>query len=1416
MAAMGDGRTILVVGDNGALLESVNAGATWRSLEDNVEWRDGTPPDGWASESPPSRPALRSVAASRDGSLAIAVGDRGAVLTSDDNGATWTERASGSSAVLLSVTFDASTRRAIAVGVGGTVLTSDDNGATWTERASGSSALLRSVAFDASTRRAIAVGNEGTVLTSDDNGTTWTKHASGSLAVLSSVAFDASARRAISVGWDGTVLTSDDNGATWTERASGSSAVLFSVTFDASTRRAIAVGRDGTVLTSDNNGLTWTERASGTLELLRSVAFDASTERAVAVGVGGTVLTSDDNGTTWTERASGFLALLRSVAFDASTGRAIAVGTEGTVLTSEDNGTTWTERASGSSMWLRSVAFDANTGRAIAVGDEGTVLTSDDSGVTWTEHASGSSAWHVSVAFDASTGRAIAVGWGTVFTSDDNGATWTERTYGSSVWLRSVAFDANTGRAIVVGDEGTVLTSEDNGATWTERASGSPVRLRSVAFDASTGRAIAVGWDGTVLTSDNNGLTWTERASGSSARLFSVAFDASTGRAIAVGWDGTVLTSDNNGLTWTERASGSSSLLFSVTFDASTGRAIAVGSEGTVLTSDDAGATWSIVVFKGRIYPAPLSVLGLLLSLGGLTLLRYQPTKGPRPPPEGIIDLFVSDRPLSPGDPDRLAFGRYVQGLSGLLRNRGTGFPITIAITGEWGAGKSSFMRLLEADLKRRGYFPAWFNAWHDQNEENVLSSLLQAIRVQAIPRIFSRKFVRAIELRFYLLYSRGIIYVTAGVVTIVLAVAVVYPAWFVFGDVPSWKEDVRPAIQANIGTYEPFYVTDATVKAACERLNKHGPNPSGRLDECNEKLSGLTGSAARRIVWSNAASLREEIERRRYLAHPGYTVEVERALLDNVAHVATPSLRTVFGKLWPELMEGLWQWLTAFAAAAILIANGASAFGFNLRRGISGVLGTSASSVDSAGRHEQLRRDFKSVSHSIGRNLVIFIDDLDRCQPEKVVETLEAVNFLVTAGECAVVMGMDYQRVQHCVGLVRKDLAEAEYAAANHEDIEDESRTAYAHQYLQKLVNVEMPIVAERNRLMELVTIPGPLAEKQRMTDRLRIWSAWLWRFRVWAILAGILGSALFAVPYVRDALVPAKPFVVVESIQDDEGQPASTEEQRKRTSADEQSQPMSAGEQSASPRDDVERDPTTMPTLDTAPDVVFWPVSAGFSLVLILGLLVVYRRLHERGRLKPVGDAVTSLRRLLRWATTRSPFPSTPVDVVTLVRRLLGRPDEVQDSKAFEKALEIWSETIVHDDPTPRTFKRFLNRLRYFAAMLHVENGEGFDWRREANLVALAALHHLNFDLSPTAMLGQLELIPHDGFDLFLTRDLGEEDKDEANRAHTIGIFEAFRKHNNGKSWEAAQGVGVESPWPPDESEVEQFRKLSAGIHV
>ena len=54
---------------------------------------------------------------------------------------------------------------------------------------------------------------------------------------------------------------------------------------------------------------------------------------------------------------------------------------------------------------------------------------------------------------------------------------------------------------------------------------------------------------------------------------------------------------------------------------------------------------------------------------------------------------------------------------------------------------------------------------------------------------------------------------------------------------------------------------------------------------------------------------------------------------------------------------------------------------------------------------------------------LVIFVDDLDRCDVSKVFQILEAINYLVSSGDCFVVLGMSEERVRDSVALGFKEL---------------------------------------------------------------------------------------------------------------------------------------------------------------------------------------------------------------------------------------------------------------------------------------------------------------------------------------------------------------------------------------------------------
>src|SRR5262249_48764388 len=79
--------------------------------------------------------------------------------------------------------------------------------------------------------------------------------------------------------------------------------------------------------------------------------------------------------------------------------------------------------------------------------------------------------------------------------------------------------------------------------------------------------------------------------------------------------------------------------------------------------------------------------------------------------------------------------------------------PLTIAITGEWGTGKSSLMSLLHEELAGHGFRPVWFNAWHHQHGEQLLASLYANIRAQGIPPFFS---LEGLDFRYDLLRVRA------------------------------------------------------------------------------------------------------------------------------------------------------------------------------------------------------------------------------------------------------------------------------------------------------------------------------------------------------------------------------------------------------------------------------------------------------------------------------------------------------------------------------------------------------------------------------------------------------------------------------------------------------------------------------------
>lgn len=91
-----------------------------------------------------------------------------------------------------------------------------------------------------------------------------------------------------------------------------------------------------------------------------------------------------------------------------------------------------------------------------------------------------------------------------------------------------------------------------------------------------------------------------------------------------------------------------------------------------------------------------------------------------------------TDKPIENINDDLLGVTRYINGLSNFIRVCDT--PTTIAIQGDWGSGKTSFMNMIREEISK-DVVTIWFNTWQFSqfNLENRLPLILMATLVKQL-----------------------------------------------------------------------------------------------------------------------------------------------------------------------------------------------------------------------------------------------------------------------------------------------------------------------------------------------------------------------------------------------------------------------------------------------------------------------------------------------------------------------------------------------------------------------------------------------------------------------------------------------------------------------------------------------------------
>jgi hypothetical protein len=386
--------------------------------------------------------------------------------------------------------------------------------------------------------------------------------------------------------------------------------------------------------------------------------------------------------------------------------------------------------------------------------------------------------------------------------------------------------------------------------------------------------------------------------------------------------------------------------------------------------------------------------------------------------------------------------------------------------------------------------------------------------------------------------------------------------------------------------------------------------------------------------------------------------IETEETVASRAEQKETEPSAPVFGENL-DWIVGLLSSLIALAGGPVVLIKALQTLPRVQRR---------AKNLEFRGHYAQYFRNFNDNLRPV--SLIVFIDDLDRCDTATVMRALEATNYLVSSGNCFVILGMDYNIVRNSVAVgydsLTKKIAE---------DHGEEGKAAFANEYLEKLINIQLEVPELETTQMLDLALPDTHTEEpstsELLTQRFRQYWMQYWRliFLAGVVVAGFqLGNYLHGVAE-SEKNVP----------------------------------PTQTSQQSASPAE--------IPSPGENRQV---PAIEGDQ--------------PDPGR-APAGNVISP-------AVTDSTvdYIYLPLAVIVLVGiwvMMRGRDDIQYDSNTFERALGIWLPLASRRRETPRAVKRFVNRTRYLAMRLRDERAISKTRADdEATIVALSAILQINPD--------------------------------------------------------------------------------------
>ena len=1318
-------------------------------------------------------------------------GSKGYLASTLDGGKTWRAHVFKDIDRFRHVSFSSDGKRGWLVSSSGEMFSTTDSGTSWSQyrphllnskeiyldfsiRSTNSAVLSQTGQF------ALLATSTGHVYRSVDFGITWVKSEIKPQSKLMALYFLPDKKLAWVGGDDGKLYFSQDGGENWKLQKDFGDKSIRAIHFMNNGSSGWVAGEDGLLYSTQNAGKNWKLVETNIHPNFNAMHMPEDGGDFWLVGSYSSVLNSSDKGKSWQTLYSHNDNRIRSVYFIDDL-RGWRSGSKGVISRTVDGGNTWLDYKLPTIETIYSLYFLDDGKRGWAVGYEGVFATTDNGGVDWSMRTLNEMSSMRFVYF-ISEAEGFIVGKSGMLHTLDGGNKW-EKVNEVRTRISEMDFDVAGKIGIAAADDGFIYRTTNGGESWKKIHVGQASNELHCVYVSRDGRNIwTAGKHGVIYHSGNSGLSWDKLESGTSKPIYGIYFLNDNKTGWAIGFAGTFLKSKDGGFSW-QKEQRTNSNLSDIYFDATSKKGWVVGSDLSFFSTRDSGNSWTEQYPYSR-YPAPWIFISLCLAFAFITLVIYQVIKPKQRnkdesnPDENssVDDILVSDRPLAPGDPGAQAIMPMVNSIANFIGNKNTQLPLTLAITGKWGSGKSSVMNLLREELNQRGFKPVWFNAWHHQNEKSLLDSLLNEVRNQAVMKWYNPEGLLS---KFKILKQRGMIYQLLALIPAIIIIAFVILLFDA-----EFRDSVSNNIAYNIGLNQTSILTGSSILQLEKEVSESAVLSSSILD---------TVKIFKDVEFVNHDDLVSGINKK--LNPYSLTAEEAQLILKYIGHRPPPEILPRVRQVFDSLSTVFIVFLGMILAAI----RGMGALGFSMPLFLTSLVSKKNSGKEETGTRQFFEKEFEILTNTIGKKLIIIIDDLDRCSPDKLIEILQTINFLVSAGECTVVMGMDYGRVRDCVGLQFKEqaigesvyvvssasnngytkVAEAdkdeEQSAAEVADIENKIDTEslqakrdqqlYGHQYLQKMIGVEVPVEQVSMSFEHQVKKDAPQSFTKNLIENLYGWRGSL----LWLAIIAVICTAT---TYYISSITPtdfntSKAFerLIYKEPEPKAGNKGNNNDAIQATKEETPAE---------KPVLDLARDDPGLNSNIVLPDYnvntsmqpIFW-----FTLFLMLtSILIILKKVYK------LDSALDVMRQYLTENTRYT-----------------------ADSDSFIDSVKHWKDGTFIGKDSPRSIKRFINRMRYFSERYRSEsNDEGDKW--VSNMVALSALHHID----PCLVEGEQSMVSEQlpNRDDLKKAGLSYLEDDEID-----GVINTLKLHINKPG---------NDKWPPDQAIYKIFKKISSKIHI